>query len=73
MFLKYCLELFYIFLGETPQFVDAQEKCLGNIPKGANQEHISTSIVDSLKNMKKTGNFTLFTFSKDIFKIDAVF
>lgn len=44
---------------EEVQFVDAQvDKSLGNIRenirKGANQKHISTSIVDPLKTMKKT-------------------
>ena len=43
------------------QFVDAQvDKSLGNIRenirKGAHQKHISTSIVDPLKEMKKSGN-----------------
>ena len=42
------------------QFVDAQvDKSLGNIRenirKGAHQKHISTSIVDPLKEMKKSG------------------
>ena len=44
-------------------FIDAKvDKSLGNIRenirKGANQKHISTSIVDPLKDMKKTGTIS---------------
>lgn len=48
------------------QFVDAQvDKSLGNIRenirKGAHQKHISTSIVDPLKEMKKSGKILHFS------------
>ena len=47
---------------EDVQFIEAKvDASLGNIRenirKGANQKHISTSMVDPLKQMKKSGKF----------------
>ena len=48
---------------EDVQFIEAKvDASLGNIRenirKGANQKHISTSMVDPLKQMKKSGKFS---------------
>ena len=49
---------------EDVQFIEAKvDASLGNIRenirKGANQKHISTSMVDPLKQMKKSGTFSI--------------
>ena len=62
-FQKIHIILYYLFQGrkrEEVQFVEANvDTSLGNIRenirKGANQKHISTSMVDPLKQMKKSG------------------
>ena len=56
---------------EDVQFIEAKvDASLGNIRenirKGANQKHISTSMVDPLKQMKKSGMFLQQSFCKDL-------